>query len=996
MIPAGWRNGFFGLPLGVDFARELAAGLVQRLHGQPPEVMARTTVYLNAGRTLRAFRAALDEHGPLLLPRLRLISDLGAAPRPGQPPLDPRLRRRLELGQLIARLILDQPRLGNGQSVPALAESLAGLMAEMQLEGASPAALDQIRVANHAAHWQLAQTFLRIAAKFYLTGPSRDRESRQRQAAEQAAEDWAAGRNLPEGPVIVAGSTGSHGATRLFMQAVAALPNGAVVLPGFDTDTPDAVWRGLNEHSEEHPQYRFAAMLRQAGISPGDVTGWTQAGPPAPARNALVSLALRPAPVTDQWVAEGPTLGDLPDASRDLTLIEADSPTGEAEAIATLIRQAVAEETPVTVITADQMLIRRLQSALDRWRLIADDSAGRPLSLTAPGLFLRHVAELFGQPLTVDAALTILKHPITCTGGDFRPRHLGLIQGLELRLRDRGPAFPDGQAVRDWIKRRADPVAQDWGEWLARVMDRMAALASDRGLRPLSDRLAEHLALAGELAAGPGARAEDSELWAKDAGGKALAVMESLSDQAGAGYPLTAHDFAALLTAQLMADSIRSDERAHPLIRIRGPREARTEAAGQPGGITVLAGLNEGNWPAAPAPDPWLSRPMRRDAGLLLPERQIGLSAHDFQQAIAAPRIVLTRARRDAESETICARWLNRLLNLMNGLPAQRGPEAVQAMRDRGARWLVLADRVLAPAEQIAPERRPAPIPPAPALSGLSVTGVRQLIRDPYAVYARRVLGLKPLSPLRADPDAALRGTVLHKVVQRMLATPIDPDLPHSALRDRFLRTTAEVLESEVPWPAARRFWLARMESVVDRLVADELPRAACGRPAIVETGGRISLPGLSFELNAKPDRIDVLHDGTVHVYDYKTGTPPSQKQVDSFDLQLPLEAAMVQRGAFGPDLPTEVQGVSYIQLGGDGATSQRDADPEIWAKFQRLIATYQNGDRGFTARLAMQKTTDSSDYDHLSRYGEWSMSDDAIAQPVGAGADTGGGGDER
>ena len=61
-----------------------------------------------------------------------------------------------------------------------------------------------------------------------------DRAARQRLAAETLLHDWSSGLNLPDGPVIVVGSTGSHGATRLFMEAVARLPEGAVVLPGFD------------------------------------------------------------------------------------------------------------------------------------------------------------------------------------------------------------------------------------------------------------------------------------------------------------------------------------------------------------------------------------------------------------------------------------------------------------------------------------------------------------------------------------------------------------------------------------------------------------------------------------------------------------------------------------------------------------------------------------------------------------------------------------------
>ncbi len=42
----------------------------------------------------------------------------------------------------------------------------------------------------------------------------------------------------PQHPIILAGSTGSRGTTLLLMQAIAKLPQGAVILPGFDFDMP--------------------------------------------------------------------------------------------------------------------------------------------------------------------------------------------------------------------------------------------------------------------------------------------------------------------------------------------------------------------------------------------------------------------------------------------------------------------------------------------------------------------------------------------------------------------------------------------------------------------------------------------------------------------------------------------------------------------------------------------------------------------------------------
>jgi len=174
---------------------------------------------------------------------------------------------------------------------------------------------------------------------------------------------------------------------------------------------------------------------------------WSGADPVTP-RMRLVGLALRPAPVTDQWVAEGPGLGDLISATDGLALIEADQPQQEAEAIALAMREAVAAGRPVTLIAADRGLTRRVTAALDRWRLIPDDSAGRPLSLSATGLFLRQLAGLNGRALAVDSLLILLKNQRVAMAD--RGEHLRHARDLELHLRARGPAFPDAGFLRFW------------------------------------------------------------------------------------------------------------------------------------------------------------------------------------------------------------------------------------------------------------------------------------------------------------------------------------------------------------------------------------------------------------------------------------------------------------------------------------------------------------------------------------------------------------------
>ena len=546
--------------------------------------------------------------------------------------------------------------------------------------------------------------------------------------------------------------------------------------------------------------------------------------------------------------------------------------------------------------------------------------------------------------------------------------HAGLGGRLRKLLRKTGPQV-FGRALRIVVKALADFLAQASElvhHAVADIVDGAALVGS---------------AEIGCVTFGPKLRqtAEATE---------ALALMAELEAEAASGGVLTPADYRDLFEALVNRGEVRSAEQPHPLIRIWGPREAR-EGGSE---VVILGGLNDGAWPRLPDPDPWLNRQMRKEAGLLLPERQVGLSAHDYQQAMSAPQVILTRATRDAEAETVPSRWLNRLTNLMAGLPDRNGPAALEAMKARGAEWLRLATALDEPtaAMRADPALKPAPRPsPRPPVADrprrLSVTRIARLIRDPYEIYAGSILRLRPLDPLRAAPDERLRGQVLHQILEAFVKDRPTGETRAEA-RDRLMATARKVLEEETPWPAARTLWLARMDRAADFFLATD---AASGTPVwLEEMSEGIRLTGLDFELYGKPDRIDALPDGRLHIIDYKTGTPPTKKQQELFDKQLLLSAAMVHHGAFPALAGAEVAKVTYVGLGSSPKTEETEITEElvgkVWEGLHRLIGRYMQPSTGYTARRALFSTRDEGDYDHLSRFGEWDLTDRAEKLDVG------------
>ena len=486
----------FAVPPGRDFAVEFVAGLRRRIAGQPPDAMANVVVFLSTRRIRQGIRDEFADGSAGFLPRLRLVTDLAADPGfPDIPPPVSPLRRRLELSQAVGKLLEGDGRFGSRTAIYDLADSLADLLDEMHAEGVSPDRIRELDVSEHSGHWARSLEFIDIIERHWGLNSQPDMQARQRLVVERLVESWQS--DPPDHPVIVAGSTGSRGATQLLMQAVARLPQGAVIVPCFDFEMPGKAWASMEDSTtgEDHPQYRLKCLMDNLDIRADSVSTWNRGAGPGNARNRLVSLALRPAPVTDQWMTEGPALGRIREATEGLTLLEAPDPRQEAVAIALRLREAVENGERAALVTPDRELARRVAASLKRWSITPFDSSGEILLHTAPGRFLHAIADMLGNPPDPVSLMSLLKNSMTHAGRS-REFHLRMTGILERRLRNRDvgtglPAVVD--ALHDEF--RPNPKENRWAEWLKEALGGLSEVsaASLAGFAELHEELAGHL-----------------------------------------------------------------------------------------------------------------------------------------------------------------------------------------------------------------------------------------------------------------------------------------------------------------------------------------------------------------------------------------------------------------------------------------------------------------------------------------------------------------------
>ena len=985
------RPALFNIPAHRAFSDALAAGIFAQ-HGADPMALAQGMILLPTNRAIRAVSDAFVRRsaGGLLLPRLVAIGDPDLGEQAGGAldplaegeaisPAIPPMRRQMILARMVQQ--------ASGQPMDAaqaikLGQALGTVLDQMQVERVPITALSELTLSDElSGHWQRSLDLFSILIRRWPEELARlgliDLADRRNRLFDRLATRWAS--EPPSGFVIAAGIATTAPAVAGLLRRISVLPRGSVVFAGLDHEMDEAAWDAIGPFApdpvtgrappahETHPQYTLKRLLNGMSATRDDVALWRWGSEhdARAVRSRNISNAMLPPRLTSRW-------RDLKTADRSLTGVEAlevATPGEEAQAIAIALREAVETQgRTAALVTPDRQLATRVSAHLARWGISADDSAGLPLSRLPPGTLLIALAQAVAERFAPVALLTLLKHPLVMRGEERLPWLEG-VRGLDLLLR--GPRPPAGLQGVDLL------LAEREGE------DRQQALRAQMRqwwsqARTLLEPLEQACAAAPTFAAQLAALREQAGVLTGDAiwsgvQGHAAADLFAEMEQAAPEGPQQSdiRSLPTLLDNMLGGVSVRPVQGGHPRISILGLIEAQLVQTD----LMILGGLNEGTWPGLPSPDPWLAPRIRRELGLPGLETRIGRAAHDFASALGAPHVLITRSRRGSGGPAIASRfWLR--------LKAMAGPQWKIADR-----YAALAQALDRPARH-QPSRRPAPVPPASVRPKLiPVTDVDRLKADPFAFYAKRILRLNRLDPVDADAGPAWRGTAVHEILQRWAeAGQRDPADLEARARAMFDRPDVH--------PLLKALWQPRLIEAIRWIAAEVTADQAAGRSILgVETDGRAEIAGVT--LTGKADRIDRMPDGSLAIVDYKTGKPPSAKQVKAgYSLQLGLLGLIAEQGGFPAIDGAGTAGCfEYWSLAKkNDAFGYREGPVDPMGKrdkivttsftslvhewFEKIAGDYLTGNASFDAQVNPEVAS-YGDYDQLMRLEEWYGRDD-------------------
>lgn len=857
---------------------------------------------------------------------------------------------------LFVRLIMSKPdtfglkQISLAQAL-SLARDLANLIDTVSTQGLSFDKLNDLVPDKYATHWQETLQLLRIITEFWpkilAERNAADMCDIRKDILFKQAEIWQK-ENTPR-HIVAAGITAGFPQIINMLNVISKLPNGEIYFAGLDLYANEQYWETVDE---THPQFELKELLTALELEREKITDVCPATNPI--RERFISEIMRPAQVSDAWRAINDKI-DTHSAIKGMYLITCNTLRDEATAIALKMREVLTfPEKTAALITYDRNLARRVAAELERFEIKIDDSAGLPFHLSPLGIFLRLIVEAAEDMESDVKLISLLKHPFSLFGynaGEFRRN----VYNYELKLRH--------------SHRPVDEKIASFAKDIREKLETLAKLLQAEKIS-LGEILKAHIALAEDIATSAD-EIGDKILWRGNAGKCGAQFISKLLESADSLGYISGREYSAFLSELMSLENVRANYGVHPRLSILGPIEARLCHFD----YVILGEVNEGVWPKPATADMWMSRPMKKDFGFALPEKNIGILGADLCCFLASDNVILTRAERVDGVPMRKSRWLLRMETVLKALGSD-----IEALSHQ--EFFVLANKVDMP-QAFHPIKTPEPKPPVEARPRkLSASAVDLLMSDPYSFYAKYILKLYPLDDLDIPLDQRDYGTLIHAIIEDFNNQYPDK-LPDNALELLLGLGKKHFREANIA-KELEAFWWPKFAATARWIIAQEKDYRSDVEKVNNEISGEITytLPQGAVTFTAKADRVDELKNGKINIIDYKTGSIPTEKQViNGYALQLPLEGIIASRQGFDNLQSKEVENLIYWQLGKkelEVSAEKTKILEKCEAFLLELIKTFDNPNMPYYFRPVPKFIIKNRDYEHLARLREWSVQEDS------------------
>lgn len=917
----------YGTDFSVNLAEVLAKHLFEKFAKEPLE-LAKIHIILPTRRACLALKEAFfDLNKNTLLPQMIPLYELEDLDG-DLPSTIPSWKRLF----LLTKLCQAKPNLREITKAFPVAVSLAELLdLSYQYDVDLSKINELIPKESFARHWQETTEFLDIIQnawpKILLECGQIDAQDKLQRLILSYAKKIDSNT-----PVIIAGLTGDLPAITELMKA--SLKHGGDIY----FDGVDKIFlESAQKCDSSHPQFLIYKTLKKLGIKPkeiqiisGNIT-----------HEEFVKQAFR----KDSW--EKSKIKE--DEIQNISYILCESAENEALTIALNLRKVL--ETPEKtgcLITPDRTLARRVICHMQRWGIELDDSAGLPLKHTPTGTFLLQINALAQNPNDPQAQLALLKQPLFADGKNVGVFHIE-VKNEEKRARK-----------NDSLLNLS----------LSESGKTFFNLVQTAQMIPLKMLIEEHIKLA-ENWATTNEKSGEERLWNNESGKELFAILNEILSYSDTLGKIDSSEYPTFFQMLIEGKAIHSNYGTHPQLKILGPIEGRFFHAD----TCILGGLNEQVFPPAFDVGPWVNRPMRQKLGLPDSESKIMLMTHDFMHACCSPEVILTRATKIAGTPTVPSRFIERLQVLaeVNGI----------SLKTYQANLATLVDTPEKTQEVI----RPAPCPPVEVRpTELSVSNIENLKRNPYAIYAKYILKLRPLNELGNPNKAIIYGNVLHDVLSKYLEKT-----PYADDKKTLINSFKNEIKKTILGKADQVFYSCQFEQILPFFLEEQKEAQKARIKSLTETKGKIVFDSIKrpFIITARADRIDITPNQGATVIDYKTGTPPKFKEVaEGNSPQLSLEALILSKGGFEGTSKQKVTDLQYWHLGRCPQKHSFIKSKNAPANFEEFLQKTENGVKELI-KIFEEKTTcyevcpvtsnnpKFNDYEHLARNQEWAHTED-------------------